>query len=216
MTTRPENPPGAPLLPDATTASPNPAAQGLTPEQLKEIEEAKRRAKPIRAAAAVAAFNGWTFAVIAFLSALFTLIAMSVISGVVTVILVIVARNEFKGRRALLAFDPRAATLLGRNQIGLLAAIIGYCIVMLYRGLYHPSPEFQELIVVYKEVAPQIDMQTLYEVVVWALYGGVATASLLIQGFNAAYYFKRRGMIQLYRYHTPDWVIELKRAGHVE
>ena len=49
----------------------------------------------------------------------------------ITLGLSIVAYNEFRGRKRLLNFDPSAATMLGWNQLGLLAMIVVYCLWML-------------------------------------------------------------------------------------
>lgn len=213
MTTRPNNP--LDITPSSTPAPAPAPTQALTPDQLYEIKTADHRAHKITAAAKVAAFNGWSLAVMACLSALLTIGAIpftgsiSFFSAAVTLALGFLAFNEFKGRTGLLNFDPRAATLLGRNQIGLIIAIFIYCAVQAYYGL-HPSQELQNHYDQLEQLGMS-NMQGLSDMLYIAIYGSVAVASLLVQGFNAAYYFRRKKMIQLYHYHTPDWVIELKR-----
>ncbi len=105
----------------------------LSAAHLRELASARDRAKSIRKAARVAAFNGWTTAGIAALSLPFVLYDPS--SLILTVGLSIIAYNEFRGRKRLLKFDPTAATLLGWNQLGLLAMIIVYCLWSLYSNL---------------------------------------------------------------------------------
>src|SRR5947199_7321229 len=80
-----------------------------------ELATARDRAKSIRKAARVAAFNGWTTAAIAAFSAMFLLFDRSGLAIAMTLGLSIVAYNEFRGRKRLLNFDPGAATLLGWN-----------------------------------------------------------------------------------------------------
>ena len=67
---------------------------------------ARDRAKTIRKAARVAAFNGWTTAAAAAFSAMFLVFDRSPLSIAVTLGLSIVAYNEFRGRKRLLNFDP--------------------------------------------------------------------------------------------------------------
>src|SRR5690348_9835129 len=91
----------------------------LTIEHRRELVAARDRAKMIRKTARVAAFNGWTTAIIAALSVPFSLMSASGLA--LTAVLAVVAFNEFRGRKRLLNFDPRGATLLGWNQVGFLA-----------------------------------------------------------------------------------------------
>lgn len=72
----------------------------LTLGDQQEIAAAHTRAKKVRKAAAVAAFNGWVTAAFAVLSAPFSIFSLSGIF--VTAGLAIVAYNEFQGRRRLL------------------------------------------------------------------------------------------------------------------
>ena len=105
----------------------------LTAAHRRELAAARDRSKVIRKAARVAAFNGWTTAAIAALSAMFLLFDRSGWAIAMTLGLSIVAYNEFRGRKRLLNFDPSAATLLGWNQLGLLAMIVVYCLWSLLR-----------------------------------------------------------------------------------
>ena len=101
----------------------------LTAEHRRELSAARDRAKTIRKAARVAAFNGWTSAIVAAFSAPFSL--FSPVGLALTVGIALVAFNEFRGRKRLLNFDPSGATLLGWNQLGLLAMIVAYCLWMM-------------------------------------------------------------------------------------
>ena len=86
--------------------------------------EADRSARKVLGAAKVARFNGWTiggFAALGLLSGLSSMTVLTVGLG-----LAIVAWNELRGRKMLLRFDPRGPRLLGRNQLGLMALLVGY------------------------------------------------------------------------------------------
>src|SRR5204862_5301320 len=89
----------------------------LSVSHRRELADARDRAKTIRKAARVAAFNGWTTGAAAIFSAMFLIFDRSGIAIAITIGLSIVAFNEFRGRKRLLNFDASGATLLGWNQL---------------------------------------------------------------------------------------------------
>lgn len=185
----------------------------LTEGHYRQLALASGRAKTIRRAAGVAAFNGWVAGVFAALSAPF---AFSSVAGLfVTGGLAAVAYNEFRGRKRLLRFDPSAASLLGWNQAGFLALIVVYCVWMLVTSLAGAGPLAAEIKATPElaEVLGSLDgFDELYKGVVIALYGTVIVLSALFQGLNSLYYFTRRKHVEAYIEETPRWVIELQRA----
>jgi hypothetical protein len=170
---------------------------------------AKGRTKAIRKAARVAAFNGWATGIIAAFSAPFAL--FSVAGCIMTVGLAIVARNEFRGRKRLLAFDPASTALLGWNQIGFFLLIAVYCLWMLRCSIGSFAAELQaypEL----KDALGSLDgFDSLYRYVVVGFYTTVVSLSAIFQGLNAFYYFSRRKHIESYLQETPTWVQEIER-----
>ena len=181
----------------------------LTPEHRHELILAKGRAKAIRKASKVAAFNGWATAIVAALSAPFAL--FSVAGLLVTIGLAVVAYNEFRGRKRLLDLDASSTTLLGWNQIGFLALIAGYCLWMVFTSMgsfaseLEAHPEYEEALGSLQE------FEGLYRYLVVGFYGTVAVLSAIFQGLNALYYFTRRKYIDAYLQETPAWVRELER-----
>jgi hypothetical protein len=185
----------------------------------RALEAASRRSKPIRKAARVAAFNGWTTAVVALLSAPFAcfgLVGLAVFSG-----LSAATWNEFRGRRRLVAFDPRGATILGWNQLGLLLMIALYCGWSLYHGLagagsleaqLAANPDLKDAV---GSLEGLEGLEHLYRTIVVAIYGSVILLSVIFQGANAIYYFTRRRLIENYLRETPAWVLDLQRATQV-
>ena len=178
-----------------------------------ELAAAAERAQPIRRAARVASFNAWTTAVLAGLSAPFAL--FSVIGFLAFIALAAVAWNEFRGRRRLLAFDPAGATIIGWNQLGLLAMIAAYCVWAVYSNLYgansveaqlKANPEYSALFGSLDELGDVI------EPLVVGFYAVVVALSAVFQGANALYYFTRRKLIEAYIRETPVWVLDLQRA----
>jgi hypothetical protein len=183
----------------------------LSTEHFQELSRADDRAKLIRKAARVASFNGWTTAIIAALSAPFAL--FSVDGFLVTVVLALVAWNEFRGRNLLNKFNPKAAILLGWNQLGFLAMIILYCSWMMYTGInesdtalseFTSNPELGDLLGSPEQVTG------LYELLVYGVYGSVIVLSVIFQGLTSLYYFTRRKHIEAYVRATPEWVRKLQ------
>jgi hypothetical protein len=190
-----------------------PASDGpLTEEHHHELALANGRAKKIRRAAGVAAFNGWVTGIFAALSAPFALFSFA--GFLVTVGLSVIAYNEFRGRKRLLQFDSSSPTLLGWNQVALLTVIIVYCFWMLYVGLTSAGPFASEM-----EANPKLgaalgsldEFDYVYKLLVAAVYGTVIVLSVIFQGLNALYYFTRRKHAEAYVQETPDWVLDLQR-----
>ena len=177
----------------------------LTQHHYDELALANDRAKPIRRASRVAAFNGWTIAIIAFLSAPFAVFGLDGL--LVTVGLFVVAYLEFRGRREMLKFNPSAASLLGWNQVGFLMLILGYCCWMIFGGAtdIQSNPELSQLL-----GAAGLE---LYRSMVVAFYVTVIALSVVFQGGNAIYYFTRRKHIVAYLQQTPQWVRDFQRAS---
>jgi hypothetical protein len=197
-----------------TELSDKPADGPISADHRRELALAHQRAKAVRKAAAVATFNGWSTAIVAMLSAPFALFGVSGL--VTTIVLFVVAANEFRGRRRLLRFEPRAATLLGFNQLGLLTVITAYCLWALYSNLYGPhsvTAQLQEI----SELDPALGsvggIDTLVREITILLYGSVIALSVAFQGFTAVYYFSRRKYVEAYLAETPGWVREVRQAS---
>jgi hypothetical protein len=179
----------------------------------RELSAARDRAKTIRKAARVAGFNGWTTAAAAAFSAMFLLFDRSPAAIAITLGLSIVAYNEFRGRKRLLNFDPSAATMLGWNQLGLLAAIVIYCLWMLSGTSAEAVGAFSTQMdsATRKEMLNMVgDLEGLYKTASLALYGGVIVLSVLFQGGNALYYFTRRRHVEDFIAETPQWVRDVQ------
>lgn len=196
-----------------TTATLAPVSDGpLAQEHRRELALANQRAKKIRKAAGVAAFNGWATGIFAALSAPFAL--FSIAGLFVTVGLSVVAYNEFQGRKRLLRFDPLSPALLGWNQVGLMALIVLYCLWMLFAGLTGAGPFAGEM-----QTNPELagalgslsQFDEFYKVLVVAVYGTVIVLSVIFQGLNALYYFTRRKHVEAYVQETSEWVLDLQQ-----
>lgn len=190
-----------------------PASGPLAAEHHHELALANERAKKIRKAAGVAAFNGWMTGIFAVTSAPFA--PFSIAGFLVTVSLGVVAYNEFRGRKGLLRFEESAPRLLGWNQIGFLTMIIVYCLWMMFTGLTGEGP-FAAEIAAKPELARALGsldgLDYYYKLIVLAVYGTVIVLSAIFQGWNAYYYFSRRKHVEDYVSDTPKWVLDVQRA----
>ena len=189
-----------------TTGTSDPPVAKLAPSKRSEsFSIAKCPNKAILRAARVAGFNGWATGIVAALSAPFAF--FSVMGALIFVSLMVVAYNEFRGRRRLLQLDPRAATLLGWNQLGLLALVTAYCGWMIFTGLATPNPLANAL-----AANPDLgailgstdQIEALYREVVVSFYGIVFVLSVVFQGLNAAYYFTRRKLVEQHVREEPS------------
>ncbi|MEE2899910.1 MAG: hypothetical protein VX815_15730 [Gemmatimonadota bacterium] len=183
-------------------------APTLTAEQREALRQAGERAGAFTGAAKVAGFNGWSIGFFAAVSLLFGLFSLTGL--ILGVGMAVVARNEFKGRAAILAADPVGPELLWRNQVGFMALIILYCLWSMYGTVSAQDPQTAELMeLLGGEVEELVRSLTL------TVYAVVIVLTVLFQGLNARYYFRRAAMIELYLRETPDWVLELQERAKV-
>jgi len=177
----------------------------LNQEQKQELEDAKARAASFVGAVKVAAFNGWTFGIFAVISILFGLSSLP--GFLVGVGLAVVTRNEFVGRRRLLAYEPGGLELLWKNQVGLMTLIVAYCAWSLYRSVKFPDPALVEMTEVLGAEGVDL-MQSLTS----GAYVAVIVLTILFQGLNARYYFVRIARLRQYVRETPEWVVDVQRS----
>jgi hypothetical protein len=187
----------------------------LSMEHRRELSAARDRSHVIRKAARVANFNGWTTALIAALSAPFSI--FSPVGLALTVGLAIVAFNEFRGRKRLLNFDPSGATLLGWNQTGFLAMIIAYCLWSMFTGIGTDgglppelrTPDMDALLGQSGGLGELLDPKFVDQLTIY-FYSGVIALSALFQGGTALYYFSRRRLVEEFVAETPTWVRDVQ------
>lgn len=180
----------------------------------RALAAAQQRGEPVRRAAHVASFNAWTTAILAVLSAPFTLFGTAgllIFCG-----LMLVAWNEFRGRRQLLEFDPAGASILGWNQLGLLALITAYCLWSIHANLWGSQSINAQLHgnrELHAAFGSLDGLAQLIQPIVLAFYGLVIALSAVFQGGTALYYFTRRKYVAKYAAETPAWVVDLERAA---
>ena len=192
----------------------SPVDQGggpLSPQHQQDLLEANRRVRKILGAVKVATFNGWTTAVFAGLSLICSL--FSVTALLMGIGLAVVAWNEFRGKDLLQGFDPRGVRLLGWNQVGFIGLLVAYSLWGIFTGLTGPDP-YQAYIDQNPALAPMLgSIGGLHTALTLAVYGGVIVCSIVFQGLNSLYYFKRGAMLKAYLNQTPPWIVQLQRQS---
>lgn len=197
--------------PEGGAAPPAPDAAAFSPGQMQAIAIARRQARKISRAAAIAAFSGWTlavFAAITLLCGLFSIPAFLLGLG-----LAVVAWLELRGSRGLRMFDLAAPHRLGWNQIAMSAMIVAYGCWGILIALTGASPYEAHLASggpVAEALAP---IDRLQRVATVLFYAAVIAFSMLTQGGLSAYYFTRRRHIAAYLSSTPPWIVDMLRVA---
>jgi hypothetical protein len=195
------------------TAPQSPTQGPLSPEHYAQFEAAQRRGKKLRKVAGVARFNGWTTGLFAGSALIFAWIDKLMGGGVdyvalaVGAALTIVTINEFRGAAKARRVEPGATTLLGFNQLFLLAAITCYCLWNMFMapsitGQSSGDPEVDRLLQGFTGVETTVK---------FAVYGLVIAGSVIAQGMTALYYFQRGKTMREYLRETPPWIVQLQR-----
>jgi hypothetical protein len=189
-----------------TPLPPSPFTSPPTPAHLQQIADAKRLGAKIRRAISVAKFSGWTTAIFAVSTVVLSIgsfwgVALGTAMAVISVI-------EFRGVTELTRLDLNAPRRLALNQLAFGLMLLGYGAFMLVQSMTSPSalsPEVKEFVGKEGEALAR----SLYS----AVYGSVILAAILGPGLTAVYYYTRRRYIEQYLTQTPQWIIDLQRAG---
>lgn len=191
----------------------------------KNLALAAKRWLKVRATTRLATFNAVSLAVVAamvFLGALGQFIASATsgqasLGGMVGFVLAIaiagVAAAEFRGRSRLLKLDPGGATLLGWNQLVLLAMVALYCGWKVAQGVAGPNP-YEDAIRQNPELADMLrPIVDAYGTITLAVYLTVLAVSAVFQGYCARRYFLARRYTQAYLATTQPWMVRILRLA---
>jgi hypothetical protein len=189
------------------------AAAPLDADQLRVLGETRRVGKKLRLARAVAMTNVVSLAFLA--SSTLVLGAFSLTLSPVGLALAALAYNEERGRRLLVAVDPRATRQLALNQLALLALVVVYCVWNAYAAWTGPDPldalasQSDSLNETLREVSSQTG-ESFGELGKWArmaaliVYGAVLAVSAVVQGLTAFYYHSLRASVLAFA-AAPAW-----------
>lgn len=195
-------------------AQPQAAGAGASPlsvEHLREMHDARLRAKKVRRCIGVATFDGWSVGVFGALTLLFGL--FTVVGWVLGGGMIAIAYVELKTIDAIKRLEPTSVRRLGWNQLALGALLLTYAAWSLYAAWFGPdplastiaaAPETAEMLAPYSSIARLISA---------AVYICLAGVAIFAQGGTALYYFTREKHIRAYREQTPAWIVEMQQAG---
>lgn len=202
--------PPIPRLPDASAAAPS-AGPALSPENLRQLADARERSKKLRRAISIAKFDAWTVGVFGGLTLLVGI--FTIVGWLLGGALLAVAFIEIRAARDLARMDSRAPRRLGLNQIALGTALFTYAMFGLWTVLHGPDPlaeTLRQAPEAAEMLAPYSDLIRMTGV---AIYVGVALVAIFAQGGMALYYFSRAKHLRAYIAQTPQWVIDFDRAA---
>ena len=186
----------------------SPTAIQLTPQQLRELADARASHKYIRRAINVALFDGWTVAAFAIANCVCGLGDFQ--SMIVGAVLGVIAFVEIRGASQLRRLDESAPRRLAINQILLGLLLCAYAVWQIYQYLHGPSP-YAQLSAADPKIGKRYDDMARSLAV--AVYGCLIIFAIFAQGGAALFYFTREKHIRDYRQRTPGWIIQMQQAG---
>ena len=201
--------PTAPPLPPALP----PAASPLSVEHLHQLAAAKAAGKRIARAVTVAQFDGWSVGAFAALTLLF---GFTSVSGILIAAgMGAVAFLELRGAARIRQLQPEAARVLGFNQLALGGLLIAYAAWQIFSHLTGTG-EYAQLAASDPQLGQMLaPVEDLTRLIVVGVYAGVIVASLVAQGGLAMFYFSRVKHIRAYVRQTPEWIVNLQKAGSI-
>lgn len=188
-----------------------PALPYFSPENLQELEAARKKARKVRRAVSVANFDGWTIAIF---GAITLATGLSNLTNIALGLgLGAVAYFELRNAARLKRLDPDAARLLGFNQLALAMILIIYACWQLY--LSSGSGGAAEALGVTDPAVAQMlgPVQDLTIMIYHAIYGALILIAVFAQGSMALYYFSRVRLVRNYVAETPEWITTLQKTG---
>jgi len=187
----------------------SPWTSAPTPEHLEQIATARRLGIKIRRAVNVATFSGWATGLFAGLSLLVSAAGDRSLPGLgLGMGMAVVAFVELRGAGEIKRLDRTAPRRLAINQIAFGALLFAYGAISLWSSLHAaPSPELAEI----SRSLPGLG--DLEKSIYVALYSGVMVIAVIEPGLTAWYYSSRARFIDAYITQTPQWILDLQRAG---
>jgi len=185
-----------------------PTAIQLTPQQLRELADARAAGKYVRRAIAVATFDGWALAAFAIVNCICGVADFQ--SMVIGLALGVMAYIEIRGASQLRRLDESAPRRLGINQVLLGLLLSAYAVWHIYEYLHGPSP-YAAL----SQADPKVGkrFEDMFTSMAVGFYGCLIIFAIFAQGGAALFYFTREKYLKEYRLRTPAWILQMQRAG---
>jgi hypothetical protein len=189
------------------TASASPWVSPPSAEHLEQIAAARQRSAKLRKMATWGTVSAWTTAI--FAASTMVCSVTSPTGMVLGAAMAVVAWFEFKGVNELKRLKPIAPRRMAVNQLVFGAILFVYGAWSLWNSLHAPSelaghPELQQVLG---------DVGSLETSINVAVYVSVMLAAILGPGLTAIYYRSRAKHLDAYLAETPQWILDLQRAG---
>jgi hypothetical protein len=184
----------------------------LSAEHVRELQAAKVSARKIRRAVSAARFEGYTVAIcggLTFISGIGSISSMlggAVLTGVGLI--------EIIGASRLARFDVQAVKMLTINQLCLAGLILLYALWNLHVEAVQPASDLAGLSPSDAQMLGQVDsgvMGITHEIMM-LLYGSLIFAAATEAGM-AWYYHSRGEYLRQYLAETPQWIVDMQKAG---
>ncbi len=185
-----------------------PYASHLTPQQLRELADARAAGKYVRRAIAIATFDGWALAAFAIINCLCGLADLS--SMIIGLALGGLAYLEIRAASQLRRLDESAPRRLGINQILLGTLLAVYAVWKIYEYLHGPSP-LAEITKADPKVGKHFE--DMFRSMAVAFYGCLIMFAIVAQGGAALFYFSREKYLREYRQRIPAWILQMQKTG---
>jgi hypothetical protein len=188
-----------------------PSASPLDEDQVRILTETRARGRKLRLASGIALVNVISMGLFALFSLLFDAVSLSL--SPFALALALLTYNEWRGRRQLLALEPRAPFQLAQNQLLLLLLVAVYCAWNAYSAWVGPDPlaalASGELGDTLDQMSKQMD-GNLSDLGNWArvasllVYSAVLATSAVVQGLTALYYRSLQPTLEALA-RAPSW-----------
>jgi hypothetical protein len=190
-----------------------PVAGGLTQVQLAELARARIVGRKVGRATAVATVDGWTTGIFGGLS---IILSFGSVPGILLGAgMAMIAWFQLRSAQALKQLDLEAPKRLARHQLVLGLLLFAYAAFSLWQGLTNPSllSEATKSDPQVAEILSSYGMDDLARTVYTAVYGSMMVIAVIGTGLAALYYSTRQKHVKAYHEATPQWILDLQRAG---
>lgn len=188
-----------------------PEASPLSAEHLRQVQDARTRAKKVRRCITVAQFDGWSVGVFGALTLLFGV--FSPVGWVLGGGMLAVAYVELSTVERVKRLESAAARRLGCNQLALSALLLAYAGWRLYGALWGPDPLASTIAAAPEAAQMLAPYSSIARMITAAVYVALACVAIVAQGGTALYYFTREKHIRAYREQTPGWIVQMQQSG---
>ncbi len=175
----------------------------LSYESQQQLQLAKVAYRKVGRTIAVARGDGWTIGFFGGLSFLVGVAMVDFVGIILGMLLCAVAWNELGGAADLKKLDPLACARLGRNQLYLCGMLAAYFLWNIGATFFGHGDLPAEL---------QVDPIMIRNLTI----GAYGVLLLVVCGGALAmryYYYSRQKFVDAYLTTTPEWIIDMQKAG---